>query len=163
MTLSSLPPDLHGLYETTLERVEEQDHFSRDLALKALTWLAYAQRPMTALELQHALAGETDKGSLHVENLVDVKELMLVCGGLVTINAGSKIVTLIHTSAGEHLRDRLKARKATCQAALASTCLTCLCLECFAEGGCASDEAIQQRLKKYPFLDYASHFWGIHL
>ena len=118
---------------------------------------------MTALELQHVLAVEADKGSLDVEDLVDVKELISVCGGLVAISTGSKIVTFIHTSAREYLRDRLKARKATCQATLASTCLTYLCLDCFADGGCASDEAIQQRLKKYPFLDYASHFWGTHL
>ena len=162
-TLSSLHLDIHGLYGPILKRVEEQDSFSRDLALKALRWLSYAQRPLTASELQHALAVEADKGSPGVEDLVDVKDLISVCGGLVAISTGSKIVTFIHTSAGEYLRDRWKARTATCQAALASTCLTYLCLECFAEGGCASDEAIQQRLKKYPFLDYASQFWGTHL
>ena len=159
-TLSSLPVDLHGLYETMLKRVEGQDHFSRDLALKVLTWLAYAQRPMTALELQHALAVEADKGSLDVENLVDVKELISVCGGLVAISTGSKMVTFVHTTAGEYFRDQWKA---TGQAVIASTCLTYLCFDCFADGRCANDEAIQQRLEKYPFLDYASHFWGTHL
>lgn len=118
---------------------------------------------MTALELQHALAVEADKGSLDVEDLVDVKELISVCRGLVNISTESKTVTLIHPTAGEYSRDHWKARIATCQAAIASTCLTYLCFDCFANGGCANDEAIQQRLKKFPFLDYASHFWGTHL
>ena len=51
---------------------------------------------------------------------------------------------------------------ATGQVALASTCLTYLRFDCFADGPCANDEALQRRLKRHPFLDYASRFWEIH-
>ena len=50
--------------------------FKRDLAFKALAWVCYAQRPLTALELQYALAVETGRGSVDVENLVDIEELI---------------------------------------------------------------------------------------
>ncbi len=146
-----------------LQRVEEQNQFSRDLAFQALTWLSYAQRQMTALELQHALAVEAGKESLDVENLVDVGELISVCGGLVSVTAESNIITFIHTTAGEYFRRQRETRMATGEVAITSTCLTYLSFNCFADGRCANGEALRQRLKKYPFLDYASHFWGIHI
>ncbi len=162
-TLSSLPLNLHDIYETMFRRLEEQDQFSRDLAFKAFTWLSYAQRPMTALELQHALAVEAGKGSLDVENLVDIEELISVCGGLVAVTAESNIIAFIHTTAGKYFRDQRDIRLANGQLTIASTCLTYLCFDCFADGRCANDEALQQRLKENPFLDYASHFWGYHI
>ena len=51
------------------QRVEEQNQSSRDLAFKALAWANGAARPLTALELQHALAVELGKGSLDIETL----------------------------------------------------------------------------------------------
>ena len=105
-SLSSLPHVLHDLYETMFKRVEKQNQSSHDLAVKALTWLSYAQRPMTALELQHALAVEAGKGSLDVENLVDVEEVISICGNLLAVTAESKIITLILTTTERYLRDQ---------------------------------------------------------
>ena len=51
------------------QRVEEQNQSSRDLAFKALAWANGAARPLTAIELQHALAVELGKGSLDIETL----------------------------------------------------------------------------------------------
>ena len=162
-TLSSLPLHLYGLYESTLERIKGQNQFSQDLGLKVLTWLSYAQRPMTALGLQHALAVEAGNGSLDVESLVDVEELISVCGGLIAVTAESRTVTFIHTTAFEYFRGHRDTRMATDQADIASTCLTYLCFDCFADDRCDNDEALRQRLKEYPFLDYASPCWGIHI
>ena len=128
-----------------LKRVEDQNQFSRDLAFKALTWLSYAQRPMTALELQHALAVEAGKESLNIENLVDAKELILVCGGFVVVTAESNIVTFIHTTASGYFRYQRETRMANGQAAIASMCLTYVSFDCFADGRCANDEAVRQR------------------
>lgn len=100
--LSSLPHDLHAIYEAMFKRVEEQNHSSRDLAFKALAWACCAERPLTTLELQHALAVETGKGSLDVENLVDIEELISVCGGFLVVTAESKLITLIHITAEEY-------------------------------------------------------------
>ena len=158
--MSSLPHDLQDIYETMLKRVEEQNQCSRDLAFKVLIRLSYSQRPLTALKLQHALAIEAGKGSLDVENLVDVEDLISVCGGLIAVTAESKIVTFIHTTAGEYFRDQRETRMAIGQVAIASTCLTYLRFDCFVDGPCANDEALQRRLKRHPFLDYASRFWG---
>lgn len=79
---------------------------------------------MTALELQHALAVEAGNGSLDVESLVDVEELISVCGGLVAVTAESKTVTFIHTTAFEYFSGYRDTLMATGQATIASTCLT---------------------------------------
>lgn len=161
--LSSLPHDLHEIYKAMFKRIEEQNQFSRDLAFKALGWVNHAHRPLTALELQHALAVETGKGSLDVENLVDIEELISVCGGFLAVTAESKLITFIHTTAEESFRDHRETGMAIGEAAIASTCLTYLCFDCFADGRCDDDEALQRRLTKHPFLDYASRFWGSHI
>ena len=161
-TLSTVPQELYDFYDTIFERVEGQNKSSRQLALDALTWLTYAQRPMTALELQHALAVEPGEGSLDVENLVDLEELISICKGLVAVSTESNIISFIHITVAEYFRDQRRTWMASGQVAIASTCLTYLCFDCFADGPCANDKALQQRLEKYPFLDYASHFWGIH-
>lgn len=144
-------------------RIKEQHWSSRDLAVMVLTWLSYSQRPLTALELQHALAVESGHKNLDEENLVDVEELVLVCGGLVVVSAESNIFTFVHMSAREYFLDQRETQMATGQVAIASTCLTYLCFDCFANGSCANDEALQQRLKENPFFAYASHFWGNHI
>ena len=79
------------------------------------------------------------------------------------VTAESKLITFIHTTAEESFRDHREARMATGQVAIASTCLTYLCFDRFANARCNDDEALQQRLTNHPFLDYASHFWGIHI
>ena len=146
-----------------LKRIEEQNQFSRDLAFKALGWISHAGRPLTALELQHALAVETGKGSLDVENLVDIEELISVCGGFLAVTAESKLITFIHTTAEESFKDNQETEMVISEAAMASTCLTYLCCDCFADGRCDDDEALQRWLTKHPFLDYASRFWGSHI
>ena len=62
--LQSLPKNLSGTYALILERIEAQIPYMRDLALNCLAWTIYAQRPLNAEELRHALAislGCTDK------------------------------------------------------------------------------------------------------
>ena len=142
------------------KRVEEQNQFSRDLAFKALAWTNGAARPLTALEVQHVLAVEMGKGSLDIENLIDIEELISVCGGFLTVTAESRLITFIHKTAEEYFNRN--QHETPSEVAFASTCLTYLCFDCFADGRCGDDEA-QRRLTKHPFLDYASRLWGNHI
>ena len=158
--LSSLPHDLHAIYEAMFKRVEEQNQFSRTLAFKALARVTYAENPLTAVELQHALAVETGKGSLDVENLVDIEELISVCRGFLAVTTESKLITFIHTTAEEYFVRLQNPQMVIGEVAIASTYLTYLCFDCFADGRCDDDEALQRRLTKHPFLDYASRYWG---
>lgn len=63
-------------YEQAIERIKGQKLGLKNLAMKVLSWITCAKRPLTTLELQHALAtkggkSELDQGDLpHIEDMV---------------------------------------------------------------------------------------------
>lgn len=157
-----MPGALHDMYAGILGQIKDQRQSSRYLAFRILSWLTYVRRPITALELQHALAVEKDRGSLDEENLVDVEGLISVCGGLVVVTADRNFITFVHITAAEFFQGFRTTDFADGQRDIATTCLTYLCFDSFGVGRCSSDEDLQRRLRDYPFLDYAAHFWGAH-
>jgi hypothetical protein len=58
-TLKKLPTSSEAYnytYEAAMERIEGQLPDQEELAKQVLSWITYAIRPLTVLELQHALA-----------------------------------------------------------------------------------------------------------
>ena len=45
-----------SVYDETMKRIEQQGPFSRDLAKRILGWVTFSARPLTAVELQTAIA-----------------------------------------------------------------------------------------------------------
>jgi len=82
-----------------MERINDQRSGFKELAEQVLSWITYAQRPLTILELQHALAVESGEPKLDEENLSDIEDLVSVCAGLVTVDQESSIVRLVHLTA----------------------------------------------------------------
>lgn len=150
------------MYKASLSQVEDQDKFSRELAFEVFAWLIHARRPMTALELQHALAIEEGSKSLDRDVLISIDDLISMCGGLVTLNADSNLLSFIHVSVEDFFQNIRQERFADGQKQIAVASLTYLSFDCFKDGQCADAEKLQQRLEEYPFLDYAALFWGIH-
>jgi hypothetical protein len=68
-------------YKEAMERIEGQIADSQDLAKQALGWITCSKRPLTTLELQHALAVEIGQSSLDEENLPDIEDVVSVCAG----------------------------------------------------------------------------------
>ena len=161
--LSSLPRTLIEFYDVTLRRISDQDSSSRDLAFMIFTWLSHARRPLTAIELQHALAVEADSTNLDNENIVDTGSLLSVCAGLVDITAESNIITFVHVTVGEYFQNARTSHVAKSQTEIALTCLTYLGFDNFAKGRCANNEALQRRLNENAFLDYTARYWGFHV
>jgi cell division septal protein FtsQ len=65
--LKRLPKGSEALdkaYDKALERVEAQKEGFRELATQVLSWITYAARPLTTLELQQALAVEVGTSEL---------------------------------------------------------------------------------------------------
>jgi hypothetical protein len=63
-----------------------------ELAKQVLSWITCAKRPLTTLELQHALAVEVSKPNLDQENLLEIEDMVSVCAGLVTVDQESGII-----------------------------------------------------------------------
>ncbi|KAJ6440681.1 C6 transcription factor [Purpureocillium lavendulum] len=64
--LDTLAKDVHQFYDDSLRRIEELDEYDKDFALRVLSFVFYARRPLSTDELIHALSvepGATDLGS----------------------------------------------------------------------------------------------------
>ena len=85
--LESLPPELAGIYEQTIERIEGQGKDYSELAKRVFLWVANAHRPLSPVELQHAVAVQPGMTELDDEDLDDQDLLVSVCAGLVVLDA----------------------------------------------------------------------------
>jgi ankyrin repeat protein len=149
-------------YEGALERIESQKRGFRDLAARVLAWLVSSKRPLTARELQHALAVEEKQPDLDEDNLPDIEDMVSVCAGLVVIDNGGTI-GLVHYTTQEFLERTKPPFLMDPQGDIPATCLTYISFDAFGSGPCVSDSDYEDRLRRYPFYEYAAQKWGYHV
>lgn len=160
--LKTLPDGLESMYHSVMRRIHGQDTELVILGLNVLSWIYYAKRPLTLIELQHALAVEPSDTFLDEDGMPDKDLLTSVCGGLLSVQDG-ETVAFIHYTAQEffdvHKDHYLKGARLQ----MAQTCLTYLSFDALSTGACTTDSAFESRLKEYPLLQYASMHWGAHV
>ncbi len=160
-------------YSHAMQRVEAQKPGFRHLAKRAMGWIVYACRLLTVTELRHALAIEIGASELDEENLDDIGDVVSVCCGLLTIDPETKAVRFVHHTAQEYFKSAGSQYFPNAREEIAASCLTYLLLKEFEEGWIWDDieqddglrmstTSIYARLRKYPFLRYATRFWGQH-
>ncbi|KAL2671363.1 hypothetical protein Neosp_013948 [[Neocosmospora] mangrovei] len=149
-------------YEQAMERINSQKPGLRDIALQVLAWITCAKRPLTQLELQHALAVEPDTAQFDEENLPDIQGMVSACCGLVTIENESSIIRLVHYTTQEYFERTQGKWFPDAEAEITKTCLTYLSFDVFEAGGSYQDEELIQRLRSNPLYDYATQHWGHH-
>jgi ankyrin repeat protein len=160
--LQELPEEIDGTYENAMTRIQNQDGRKAQRAEQVLSWICFAARPMTVDELRYALAVEVGDTQIDEEAVPDGNHLVSVCAGLVTIDNDSNVIRFVHYTTQEYF-DRIKnVQYSEAPAQIAMTCITYLSLDEFATGPCDNDEAMEAKMLKYPFLQYASQYWGIH-
>ncbi|KAF2732166.1 ankyrin repeat protein, partial [Polyplosphaeria fusca] len=147
---------LDNAYKDAIQRIEGQLAGDHARAKEVLSWIAYAQRPLTTAEICCALAVEHTQEELDPENVPDVDDLVSVCAGLVVIDDRSRIIRLVHYTAQDYLERIMEVWNPRAQKEIASTCLTYLSFDGFKSGTCSTDEEFEQRLQRHTFLDYAS-------
>ncbi|MCJ1255063.1 hypothetical protein MMC24_002879 [Lignoscripta atroalba] len=150
-------------YKDAIDRIEGQIANSRELAKQILSWITYARRPLTTLELQHALAVEIGETELDEENFSDIKDMISVCAGLVTVDEESDIIRLVHYTTQEYFERTRREWLPDAETSITNTCVTYLSFSTFQSGFCASDEEFEARLQSNPLYDYAARHWGHHL
>ena len=72
------------VYQDAMERINGQVIDFKELARQVLSWIICAKRPLTTLELRHALAVEVGETKLNEHNLPEIEDMVSVCAGLVT-------------------------------------------------------------------------------
>lgn len=146
-----------------MSRIRGQLGEQTDLAMQTLSWLACARRPLTSLELQHALAIEEGESSIDEENMPEIEDILAVCAGLVTVENASGIIRLVHYTTQEYLERKKDILFPSAENEISMSCVTYISFDTFGSGICESDETFEERLESYPFYPYAVHHWGDHV
>jgi hypothetical protein len=81
IALDSLPSTVDEMYRQALQRIKDEH---RQLAFRVLSWILHAHRPLTIVELQHALAFDGGTADIDLNVLDDEVFVQSVCCGLVT-------------------------------------------------------------------------------
>jgi hypothetical protein len=101
--LAKLPDGFKDTYDNALARIDKQSEEQRNLAYQVLSWISYAFRPLSLVELQYAVAIHEDMTEMDEEDLNDEKFLLSVCGGLVVLTEECKHVALVRKYIVLHL------------------------------------------------------------
>lgn len=172
-------------YGITIARIRSQLPGFRFLAERVLTLLTCAERLLTTLELQDALAVTGGEPRLDKTKREHMSIIVSVCAGLVTVDADSGIIRLVHETTREYLASHMhcirpqealttienpmefneeKNTNAMAEAhrTWAITCVTYLSFSDFDSGFCETDAAFEDRLQTNQLYDYAAHNWGNH-
>ena len=110
-------------YEGALHRINSQPDSQQEIARKILTWISYAQRPLSISELQHALAVEPNTLMVETCRFLRREELTLYCAGLVIIDEKSDMVRFIHYTLQEYFEMHRAVQLPDGDSMLAKSCL----------------------------------------
>lgn len=149
-------------YQNTMLRIKGQLSDQQELAISTLMWIVHAKRPLTTLELQHALGVEIGEPVFFKDSLPDLDDLVSACCGLVTIDEESQIIRLIHYTAQEFFDRHGVLYFPGAEAQVTDICATYLAFDVFDSGPCQTDGDFQLRLTEFPFYSYSSQYWGQH-
>ena len=148
---------LRDAYSATVERIRAQEGGMSRLGMEALMWLSHSKRPLSANELCHALGIELGSIDPDPRNIPAI-EILLGCSlGLVTLEASSQTLRLVHYTLQEYLSENADLFQSP-HLAIAEVCLTYLnfqCIRCLSPTHNWSPHVT-------PLLEYASCCWGEH-
>jgi len=148
---------LSDAYTATLTRLKAQKGDKPALGLKVLMWVLYSERPLRAAELRHALGVEVGSADLDLEYVPSLRTVLSSCLGLVTIEASSSTLRLVHFTLQEHLL-RYPALFNSPHSTIAEACLTYLNFKHV----CDLSPTLGLAPPEMPLLEYASLYWGNH-
>ncbi|KAK5660449.1 hypothetical protein OQA88_12994 [Cercophora sp. LCS_1] len=153
---------LASAYDQTMERINEQKEGNKTLAKRVLAWITCAKRPLTGLELQHALGVRTGSCELDQDDLTEIEDMVSKCAGLVTVEKESRIIRLVHYTAQEYFEGTQGKWFSTADSDITTACVTYLSFNAFRSGMCRTDKDLEERVKTHLFYDYAARNWGHH-
>ncbi|KIW65253.1 hypothetical protein PV04_07527 [Phialophora macrospora] len=163
---SAVLPDgssaLDEAYTKAMERIRhQQGHRLRD-ALLALSWVVNARRQLTVPELLNALAVEIGKSALDEDNIPTIGYITTACAPLITVDAESNIVRLVHYTTQEYFERKKNDWFENAQIDITRICITYLSFSAFESGFCPSEAEFEDRLEANKLYDYAAQNWAHH-
>ena len=159
---NDLPSRLDDTYEDAMYRIQHQHEEHCELALRTLSWISKAQRPLRIEEVQHAVSVEEGDKDLEDEPLEAPDLLVSVCAGLVTIDAESNTFRLVHFTVEEFFEKNHHKWFPDADNLIAKTCLTYLSFHALGKGTCSNKSERDARSQKYVLAKYAARNWIGH-
>jgi hypothetical protein len=160
--VKNLPTSLTEKYDEVMDRIASQDDNDAQLGRKVLSWISHAKRPLTVVEMQHAVKVESAITRIEEDDLISQDILVSVCAGIVTVDKESNVIRLVHYTAQEYLLKHRSTHFPNGERDAANACLTYFSFDNFRNGYCETDEALESLLKENALLDYAARHWADH-
>ena len=157
--ISSFPKTIDDAYEKLWNRIVENDI---PYAIRIISWLFYARRPLHMEELQvaEALSAGRDVERLCADAFTSCEDIQECCRGLVVWDKSSDRVTFLHQTVQQYLAKKVM-RELLPVDNIAGACLTYLGFKEF-DNPCLDHTSVKYRAHQYKFALYAGQFWGIH-
>ena len=124
--LENLPNSIFKVYETAIRRIDSQSSEKKELARSLIAWVVFSCRPMSSIELRHALAVKLGDEAPNLKRLRSIEMILSVSAGLIIQETNGDIIRSVHETAREFFRDRIDFWDQNPQIYLAKTCITCL-------------------------------------
>ncbi|KAK2753386.1 hypothetical protein FQN55_003515 [Onygenales sp. PD_40] len=153
---------LDNAYEQAMERINGQKQGFRELAMSTLQWITHARRPLSAKELQHALAVEIGEVELDEENVSEIEDILSACGGLVTVDEETGIIRLVHYTTQEYFEQTQSHWFPDAETNITKACMAYLSFKAFGPNLRQTMEDFYERRSINLFYDYAILQWGYH-
>ncbi|CAG8003133.1 unnamed protein product [Penicillium salamii] len=162
--LKTLPTGLDAAYGEAMSRIENQNSNEVETAKDVLCWISCATRPLTPLELQHALAIEDNLSFLDEDNISEIEDLVSVCAGLVTVDDQSGVVRLVHYT----MQDFFDRTKDTifpdAHQRIATRCIDYLCFDVFSNLSHATTKGqFDVLFRENPLTEYTANNLQHHI
>lgn len=129
------------LYDDALLRIQSQRPDDRELAEKALRWVAYTYEPLNVYALQEAVAIESGQTDFDDEALTAIGWILNACAGLLIHDEENQIVRLVHETAQEYFVAMQESNFPKAHTDIASCCITYLSYMCFQHAQGSKDSA----------------------
>lgn len=148
---------LGDAYTATLARMKAQTGGKSRLAMQALMWVLYSERPLHVSELCHALGVESGSPDSNTENIPRIETVLRCSLGLLTVEMSSSTIRPVHYTLQEYLSDNPILPHSP-HSTIAEVCLTYLNFQCIKD----LSPTLSSAPPTTPLLDYASLHWGAH-
>ncbi|KAJ5637543.1 hypothetical protein N7490_007422 [Penicillium lividum] len=160
-----------SVYESTMERIQDQPKSRQELGMEALMWIACARQQLRVYQLCCALGVEEGNSDIDEEGLSEIEDIISACVGLIRIEGG--YVRLVHQTTQTYFDQTKEKWFPNAEARIATLCITYLsykifeCTNCNSEvGKCERDPDCEIELcmktSENTFCYYAADNWGHH-
>ncbi|KAI4094173.1 MAG: hypothetical protein LQ344_002427 [Seirophora lacunosa] len=158
--IANLPNTLNQLYDEAFERIDGQNEDDRELAHRALRWVAYAYEPLSVRMLEEALAIDPQANDLDPQASPPITLVLNACAGLLITEEKTATVRLVHYTAQDYFDKLTTSRIHDAHTVLAGDCIAYLNAESIQSSRDGSDWWGVNRI--FPLFVYASTFLGLH-